>query len=236
MSVLIYLDLETTGLEEADRICSLGLIVTADDTVQPYEALIKPARKIRPEAMAVHHITNEMVKSAPIFGESEIATVLEQYNTIDNVLVAHNISFDLSMLAKEGFVWKGGVVDTLKCSRHLIEEIDRFSLQFLRYELGLYRSEEREADALGVTLNAHSALSDAVHVRLLHHYLNDMADDEKLMELTTEPALIKKLVFGKYKDQFIEEVAMNDAGYLRWMLDQQIDEDLEYSIKHYLQG
>jgi len=232
--VLIYLDLETTGLEEADRICSLGLIIQGGDDTQTYDGLIKPSRKIRPEAMAVHHITNEMVKEAPLFSDAEIVKLLQTYNSDENILVAHNISFDLAMLAKEDFFWKGGVIDTLKCSRHLIDEIDRFSLQFLRYELGLYRSEVKEADRLGLELKAHSALSDAFHVRLLHHYLNEMVNDEKLMELTMEPVLIKKFAFGKYKDHYLEEVAMNDAGYLRWMLEQKIDEDLEYSIKHYL--
>lgn len=232
--MLIYLDLETTGLEEADRICSVGLITADGENTQAVEELIRPARKIRPEAMALHHITNEMVKEAPLFGESKSAALLQEHNSIDNILVAHNISFELAMLAKEGFVWKGGVIDTLKCSRHLIDEIDRFSLQFLRYELGLYRNEKREAEKLGLEIKAHTALSDAFHVKLLHHYLNAMADDERLMELTVEPALIKKFAFGKYKDHFLEEVAMTDAGYLRWMLEQNIDEDLEYSIKHYL--
>ncbi len=232
--MLIYLDLETTGLEEADRICSLGLITVDGENVQTEQELIRPARKIRPEAMALHHITNEMVIKAPLFGEAKSVARLHEHNHIDNILIAHNISFELAMLAKEGFVWKGGVIDTLKCSRHLIDETDRFSLQFLRYELGLYRSEEKEAQKLGLEIKAHTALSDAFHVRLLHQYLNTMADDERLMELTIKPVLIKKFAFGKYKDHFLEEVAMTDAGYLRWMLEQNIDEDLEYSIKHYL--
>ena len=232
--MLIYLDLETTGLEEEDRICSLGLIVQNSDTVETYEELIKPSRKVRPEAMAVHHITNEMLKDASSFESTVTRNFLQKYNSDENILVGHNISFDLAMLAKEGFLWKGGVVDTLKCSRHLIDEIDRFSLQFLRYELGLYKGEMKEAEVMGIKLQAHNALSDAFHVRLLHHYLNEMADDEALMELTVTPVLIKKFAFGKYKDHYLEEVAMNDAGYLRWMLDQSIDEDLEYSIKHYL--
>ena len=232
--MLIYLDLETTGLEEGDRICSLGLIMDGEDEGQTQEEHIKPSRKIRPEAMAVHHITNEMVKNASLFSDAKIVTLLEEHNNSDNILVAHNINFDLKMLAKEGFLWRGGIIDTLKCSRHLIDEIDRFSLQFLRYELGLYRSEEIEAESLGLELKAHSALSDAFHVKLLYRYLTEMADDARLMELTMEPVLIKKFVFGKYKDHYLEEVAMNDAGYLRWMLDQAIDEDLEYSIKYHL--
>ncbi len=234
--MLIYLDLETTGVEADDRICAMGMILEDEKGCTPRQTLIKPPRKIRPEAMAVHHITNEMVKNADLFEASPLVALLQQYNDTAHILVGHNIGFDLAMLAHEGFVWRGGVIDTLKCSRHLIEEIDRFSLQYLRYELGLYRNEEREAEALGVELRAHNALSDAFHLRLLHRYLNEMADDERLMALSIEPVLIKKLVFGKYKDHYLEEVAMTDAGYLHWLLEQAIDDDLRYSINHYLQG
>ena len=233
--MLIYLDLETTGLEESDRICSLAVVFNGEGEWGSREELIKPSRKIRPEAMAVHHITNEMVKEAPSFEHSSIAAFLNEHNSVDNTLVAHNIGFDLSMLAKEGFVWQGGIIDTLKCARHLIGEIDRFSLQYLRYELGLYRSEAEEAGKLGIQTRAHNALSDAFHVLLLHRYLNEMADDRKLQELSVKPVLIKRLNFGKYRDHYLEEVAMNDAGYLRWMLEQDIDEDLQFSIRHYLE-
>jgi DNA polymerase-3 subunit epsilon/exodeoxyribonuclease X len=232
--VLLYLDVETTGLEEEDRICALGLILQDVNNTEVYEEYIKPPRKIRPEAMAVHHITNEMVSDASSFREANVVKLLKKYNSEEHVLLAHNIDFELSMLAKEGLLWKGGVIDTLKCSRHLVEEIDRFSLQFLRYELGLYKSEEDLAQRLGVKLSAHSALSDALHVKLLHVYLNEMQEDERLMALSIEPVLIKKFAFGKYKDHYLEEVAMNDSGYLHWLLSQSIDEDLEYSIKHYL--
>ena len=146
--MLIYLDLETTGLEETDRICSAGMLVNDQGRWSAKEERIKPPRRIRPEAMAVHHITDEMVKNAPMFERSQTAAFLQEHNSMGNTLVAHNAGFELAMLAKEGLIWQGGVIDTLKCSKHLIEEIDRFSLQYLRYELGLYRSEAEEAARL----------------------------------------------------------------------------------------
>ena len=231
--MLLYLDLETTGLEDDDYVCALGLILK-DDNTEVYESYVKPKRKIRAEAMAIHHITNEMIKDAPKFKDTDIVKMLTTYNNEDHILVAHNINFELSMLAKEGLIWKGGIIDTLKCTRHLVEEIDRFSLQFLRYELGLYKDEKDKALELGLELQAHSALSDAFHVKLLHTYLNEMHNDEHLMSLSMEPVLIKKFAFGKYKDHYLEEVALNDSGYLQWLLSQNVDEDLEYSIKHYL--
>ena len=232
--VLLFLDVETTGLELEDRICSLGLIVVDNEKTIAYHSLVKPPRKIKPEAMAVHHITNEMVKNIKTFSSSDIFKTLEQYNTEKNILIAHNINFELEMLSKEGLLWCGGIVDTLRCSKHLIEEIEQFSLQYLRYELGLYRQEVGSSSALGIKLQAHSALSDAFHVKMLLSYLMEMADIDALMEYTTEQVLLKKFSFGKYKGRYIEEVALQDVGYLNWLLNQEIDDDLSYSIKYYL--
>ena len=232
--MLLFLDVETTGLEGNDRICALGLITVDEKETKTYQTLIKPPRKIKPEAMAVHHITNEMLKDAPSFSASEVSKVLEQYNSEENILIAHNISFELEMLSKESLLWRGGIIDTLRCSKHLIDEIERFSLQYLRYELGLYKTEQAQSTSLNVTLQAHNALSDAFHVKMLFEYLMDMATEEVLMTLTIQPALLKKLTFGKYKDHYLEELASQDAGYLNWLLNQEIDEDLSYSIKHYL--
>ena len=235
--MLLYLDVETTGLEVRDRICSLGLItVDENGAVETFNALVKPPLKVSTEAMAVHHLTNEMLKEAPCIEKSETWDVLQKYNSVDDVLVSHNVNFELEMLAKEGLLWRGGLLDTMKCSKHLIGEIDRFSLQYLRYELGLYRSEQEEAEKVGVTLIAHNALSDAFHTKMLHAYLTEMADDERLMELSVTPVLIKKLNFGKYKGHYLEEVAMQDAGYLQWLFKQEIDEDLTHSINVYLKG
>jgi len=232
--VQIFLDLETTGLELSDRICSVGFILEDTEKIDCYETLVKPSCKIKTEAMAVHHITNEQVAKASLFSDTELTELLNRHNNDNNILVAHNINFDLEMLAREGFIWQGGIVDTLRCSRHLIEEIDRFSLQYLRYELGIYKSEEVKTKALGITLQAHDALSDAFHVQQLYHYLKEMVSEDELMRMSVEPALLKKLNFGKYKSHYIEEVAAQDRGYLEWLLQQDIDEDLSFSIRHYL--
>ena len=139
------------------------------------------------------------------------------------------------MLKKEGFIFRGAVIDTLKCTRALIPESEQFSLQYLRYELQLYRDEIELAIKLGIELRAHDVLSDALHVRLLHAYLNEIADDKKLQNISANPVLLQKLSFGKYKGRFIEEIAMSDRAYLNWVLNsvETLDEDMRYSIERY---
>lgn len=232
--MLIYLDIETTGLEQNDRICSIGLIVF-DEKVEIYKELIKPPKKMRPEASAINHITDELLKEKKSFETSQIKEVLEKYNRVETTFVGHNIVFDLLMLEKEGYIFRGVFIDTLKCTRALIQECEQFSLQYLRYELKLYKDEKRLAEELGIDLIAHQVLSDALHVRLLHSYLNDIADDEKLKKLSTQPVLLQKLNFGKYKGRFIEEIAMNDGVYLAWVLSsvETLDADMRYSIEYH---
>ncbi len=235
-TMLVFLDVETTGLADTDRICALGAIARTDTTVSVCNELIHPQQKIRPDAMMIHHITNEAVTEKPFFRASFAWTWLQERNQKRHIMVVHNSRFEMEMLQKEGFVWQGDVIDTLKCVRHLIPECEQFSLQFLRYELQLYKHESALAESLGVAIRPHSALSDALHVAMLYTYLKDLADDATLLTLSNTPALIQKFHFGKYKGRYIEEIAMHDRGYLEWLLQQldTNDEDLHYSIGYYL--
>jgi len=239
--MLIYLNLQTTGLEADDKICSVALIVESEDkkSVVEYE-LINEGKKIPPLASSIHHITNEMIESAPSFVESRCYEILMQHNHIDTTLILHSAKFDLEKLSEAGVKWRGGVVDTLRVTKHLIPECELFSLQVLRYELKLYKEESLERELLGVKeeLCAHNALGNVLVGRALFKYLLQMNDIEVMLELSYKSILIQKFEFGKYKGHYIEEIAMNDRGYLEWMLSSMdsLDEDLRYSIVYNLEG
>lgn len=232
--MLVFIDTETTGVEVKDKICALGLIT---DSELHFE-LINPGKKIPPSASAIHHIINEMVKEAPSFSESISAQKLETLNTPENILVSHNAPFELSMLQKEGIAWQGSVIDTLKCAKSLMDDLEGYSLQFLRYELRLYREEEAVFESVGVPITPHHALSDALHTRMVLDYLLDLADRDRLVEISKSYVLLTRLPFGKYAKKRIEEIALKDPGYLKWMVESlmDMDEDLRYSIEYYLRG
>lgn len=236
--MLIFLDLETTGLEHSDKLCSVGLI-NADRQEYKYE-LINESKKIPALASSIHHITNEMIKDKPAFKKSKIYEYLSEHNSSENTLVGHNIAFDLEKLSASGFIWRGDIIDTLRVTKHLIPECELFSLQVLRYELKLYKQEEKEKSKLGIkdALFAHNALSDALIDKLLFEYLLDMASVDAMKNLSFKNVLIQKFTFGKHKGKYIEEVSMSDRGYLEWLLHSatDIDEDIKYSINYYLQG
>ncbi|NOQ30707.1 MAG: 3'-5' exonuclease [Helicobacteraceae bacterium] len=234
--MLIFLDLETTGLEEKDRLCSIGIIAIDENEFIGFSELIKPQKKVTVEASSINHITNEMLKEKKVFNDSHALVLLNKYNKKENTLIAHNSNFDLEMLRREGFKWSGVIVDTLRCSKHLIQECERYSLQYLRYELKLYKQEVALAKELNIKIEAHSAISDAMHVNLLYDYLLEDSTSEELENLTFKQVLIQKFNFGKHNGKYIEEVATGDRAYLEWLLKNMsdLDEDLRYSVEYFL--
>ena len=236
--MLIILDLETTGIAVDDRIVSVGLL-NAEAKEYKY-GLFNEGKKISVEASSLHHITNEMIQGKEAFCESAIYHYLQEHNTSLNTLVVHNSKFILQMLHKTGFVWQGSVIDTQRTTKHLIPECEVYSLQILRYELRLYKQEESLKSEYGIkdALFAHHALSDALVIALLLHYLEEMVSLEKMVALSAQNVLLEKLNFGKHKGQYIEDVVQNDRAYLEWVLQSlsDLDDDLRYSIEYNLQG
>ncbi len=243
MAQFILLDTETTGVEEKDRICQLAFLVADKGGVTAYDSLCKPPLPVDFRAMSVHHITNEMLEGKPPYAECEAARKLTELNSPENILVIQNAPFDLGMLEKEGVVWKGQLIDTLRCIKHLEPHHESHALQYLRYALGFYKEEKALADQLGVEIKPHDALSDVIVLNLLMKYLVAKVDRNvaRLIELTKAPILYEFITFGaKYKRGVdrLEEIAKTDPQYLEWALAKMetLDEDARYSIRHYLYG
>ncbi|MCW8896325.1 MAG: exonuclease domain-containing protein [Sulfurimonas sp.] len=236
--MLIFIDLETTGLESLDRICSIGIIaIDGEQIISKYD-LVNEGKKISPKASSINHITNEMIKAKPKLQDCEAFKFLQENNNYDSTIIAHNVKFDLKMLLTCGFEWQGEIIDTLRVTKHLIPECEQFSLQFLRYDLKLYKNEKEEALKCGIEddLIAHNALSDSLHVKLLYECLLEIKPHARLIELSSKNVLMQKFEFGKYSGRYIEEISMYDRAYLEWMLANimDLDEDLRYSIEYNL--
>jgi DNA polymerase III epsilon subunit-like protein len=236
---IIILDTETLGRKkEEDRICELALLVHTDDTGwEAFSDLASNEENITSNAMAVHHITHEMVEDALPLKRTEAFKMLEKLNRPENTLVIQNAPFDLGVLANHDFVWQGMVVDTLVCAKHLLAT-QRHALQYLRYELGLYRHEKIIADALGVKIEAHRALSDVIVTKLLLNHLLEHVEDnmDALIELSNQPALLKSVGFGKYRGQSFEAVVATDRDYFIWCLEnfQKLSKEARTTIEYWL--
>jgi len=234
---LLFLDVEATGLGEEDRLVQ----VAYDFEGQEKEALFNPEREMSVEAMEVTHIVNKHLENKELFKGSkfysELSAILDKK---ESIFIAHNAPYDIGMIEKEGLK-VGKSIDTYKIAQALDvkSEIPAYRLQYLRYYMNL------DVDA-----SAHDALGD---VRVLRAIFGRMYDkmceknthDEvikKMIDITSEPMLIKRLTFGKHKGELVADVARNDRGWLEWLLREKesaaangdIDEDWIYTLKHYL--
>ena len=244
MALYILFDTETTGNQEQDRIIQIGgMIVRGRAEIDVYDELCSTDVPISVEAMEVHNITPDVIADKPLFTQTDFYTKVNEYNQPENYLIAHNISFDLGMLKKEGFTNHYTLIDTVRCAKHLFADMPYHRLQYLRYALELYKEEDAEAKKLGITVKAHDAIGDVLVMKLLLSRLvqevrEQFPDDDimqKLAELTQTPVLMKLFKFGKYKGREIEEIAHEDARYLKWMrknLD--LDEDMTYTLDYYM--
>lgn len=116
------LDTETTGLKfgEGGKICEIAVSVSQNGRVlEEFSTLINPTVPISPAVIAIHGITNDMVKDSPKF-EDVVAQLLGLFDGC--VLVAHNTGFDIPFIRAE-FNACGvnlppyPVIDTLKLAR-----------------------------------------------------------------------------------------------------------------------
>lgn len=232
---LIFLDTETTDLDNA-RLVQLAYKNLLTGVV--VNELFKPAVPITYGAMAVHHITNEMVVEKPVFQESNHFNLLNE-SLANGVIVAHNAPFDLQVLKNEG-ISVPVYIDTLRVARHVLKS-PQHALQYLRYALGL-----------NVTAVAHDALGDIIVLEALYGHLKKIViekfslstDDEiiqKMIAFSQAPVLLTALTFGKYRGKTYEELAALDRGYLEWLFNSETqkaavdqNKELVFTLKHYL--
>jgi len=149
-------DTETTGLQpsEGDEIIQIGAVRIVNGRLLRHEnidQIIDPQRRLRPEGIPIHGITEEMVRGQPI-----LATILPQFHAFctGTVLVAHNAAFDMRFLQlkeeKLGIRFNHPVLDTLLLSAVIHPNQESHKLEAI-------------AERLGITIiGRHTALGDAI--------------------------------------------------------------------------
>lgn len=233
MDRLIFLDTETTGNDLlSDRLVQISY----SHSGKLISEFFKPPVPISIKAQSITHITNKMISGKKPFSQSKMKKDLGVLLK-ENIIVAHNAQFDLTMLAHENLK-ASKFICTLKVARFLDEEekMDEYNLQFLRYFF------ELEIEA-----SAHSAQGDVLVLQAVFKKLYDRMNEtlkdhnaviNKMIEISSSPFLFRSFNYGKHKGKKVEEVARIDRPYLSWLLEQksqnQGEEDWIYTLKHYL--
>ena len=162
----IFFDTETTGtFSERDRIIELAAYDPHREC--SFQRFINPGIPIPKDAIAIHEITDEMVKDAGNF-----KVVMQEFISFcdgEVTLIGHNSeNFDLPFLRAEckrhsiSLPEHWLYVDSLKWARRYRRDLPRHSLQYLRQMYGIKENK------------AHRALNDSI---ILADVFSHMVDD-----------------------------------------------------------
>lgn len=217
--MLRVIDTETCGLQGGVvEVASVDIV--EGKIVNPMSDLVRPDRPISHQAMAIHKITEQMVADKPW-----IEDVIPRYQG-SAYYVAHNASFDRRMLPEIDGDW----ICTVKLARRLWPGM-KYS------NMGLYKSLKLQVNT-PPELHHHRALFDCyITAALLLRIMTDSGwTAEQMVDITGRPALVSTLTFGKYRGKPISEIAQQDPGYLRWMLNniKTLTPELRLTLNHYL--
>lgn len=224
----LIIDTETTGISDP-RPVEIAYIEVDDanvffddlDTVAEnprFESRFNPGCLIDPGAMAVHHITDEIVAGC----EPHTSFRLPQGI---GYLIGHNIDFDYAALKTCGPIPEIKRICTLAMARALWPELTSHKLGAI-----LYHFDRDYATSVGK--NSHEAMADTLMTaRLLKMIINRLTIDEPFrgdhLLHEAEPTLDwlwkwceyvrmpDRMPFGKHRGMKIDMVP---ADYKRWLL------------------
>ena len=209
---LRVIDIETSGGTPSE-IIEIGAVdvVSTDNgwaAEAPRSRLFSPRGEMSFHAIAVHHLTPEMLSPYPPCDDEALAAFIAG-DTPADALVAHSAAFESAHIPPDvtgNLPW----ICTIKGAKGAWPEAPGHSNQVLRYWRAL------DLDP-ALAMPAHRAAPDAW---VTAHLLIDMlksASPETLLTWTNAPRDLTRIPFGKHRGQ---PWAAVPNGYLRWMCDQ----------------
>lgn len=202
------LDTETASLKGG--VVELAWLKVGNDLAIYEEQCFRtnPERPIEPGAQAIHGIGDLDVIGCP--------TLSEVWTAVDPIdVIGHNVGFDVRMT--QSVISYNRKLCTLDLARQYIKTTTNHKLPTLQKELRL------------PVRNSHSALDDVHTCRDFLLLLTEQYgfDVETLIERASRPKMIFRMPYGKHKGTPISQVP---SGYRQWLLEQDIDKDLRYSL------
>lgn len=149
---IVVIDFETTGTSRDKRAVEVAWFELNKnlEIIDEQASLINPMIPIPWEVIAIHGITDDMVKDSPTLDEFIVDIQQDTFANSSVCVVSHNLSFDLPLFKK----YCGNVVElcTLKLARNLYPEFINHKLSTISERFSFVHEE------------AHRARSDALQV------------------------------------------------------------------------
>lgn len=247
----IFFDTETCTWPEdpsisktEDILVQLGYLILTDNKKFILKSRLckNKGREMHPKAMAVNHITPEMLEGLSDITTYPEYTFLKEF--IENnecIAIAHNAPFDIDILKRVGIdiPLYCDVVDTMRVAKVLNDyqglPYEQVTLQYLKYNYRLDLQRKAFDKEYGTQDNPHDAISDVVDLYYYYRHLRKVtkATDEQLIELSTGPNCLKYVPFGSNKGKLFSELTANQ---LKWYAKDCDDKDVKHSAGVALYG
>jgi len=224
---LAFIDLETTGTNiSTDKIIEIAVIkISADGNKQVKRKLVNPQMPIPQSSSAIHGITDDMVKGAPVF--KQIANEIKQFLEPCDLAGYNSNRFDVPMLIEE-FLRAG--IDFKTEGRRMVDVQRVFHLMEQRTLSAAYKFYCSK-----VLESAHSAEADATatweilcaQIERYPHIGNTIEDickftgEEDIVDFSRRFVRIDGIEtfnFGKHKGKAVAEVLKIEPQYYDWMM------------------
>ena len=195
LSELTYtvFDTETTGLEpsKGDEIIQIGAARIVNNRLlnqEIFDQIVDPEIPLKPEAIPIHGITEDMVRGKPT-----IDAVLPAFHEFceDTVLIAHNAAFDMRFLQlkeeRTGIRFSQPVLDTLLLSAVVHPNQESHRLDVILERLGIHID------------TRHNALDDAVATGEVFLKLLPLLEEKGIVTVRQALAASEKTYFARIK-------------------------------------
>jgi len=218
----ICLDCEFTGLDvEKDRIIEVAAVrFTFSEILGSFDELVKPDCQISEEALAIHHISAEMVANKP-----PIEAILSDFLAFvgRDLIVGHAVGSDLEMLTR------AAKRAHIPCTLQARPYIDTLRLARL-YGDSPNNSLVKLAEHFNISSDpAHRAMNDVMmNIDVFKHLVQRFKTVEKIMDILSKPIKMKFMPLGKHKGRPFSEIPLQ---YLQWAAHVDFDQDLLYSLR-----
>lgn len=220
--VFVCLDCETTGLDpKVDLIIEVAVVKFDFERIyERVEYLINPGIPIPTESIAIHNITDEMVRD-----KTTIDKVLSELLKIvgNHIVVGHGVLFDMELLAS------AAERSSIPCKIRSNRSFDTLRLARL-YGESPQNSLEQLCKHFNIPFDgAHRAMADVImNIEVFKFLCQKFTTTEQIFQVLSKPILLKEIPFGKHKGRPMREVPID---YLYWAANKDFDQDLMFTIR-----